>query len=174
MGLAILGWNGPSQFFSKPPFVSLTLATLAMVIVALLSPANLDPGIEEDRANRWVVIAFAVIGLALAWLPAYTDRHDFWTFGGGWLRWIGVWLFTLGGLLRLWPVFVLGRRFSGFVAIQQDHELVTTGIYRFVRHPSYLGVIVMVVGWSLAFRSSAGLALSLLILVPLFARIRSE
>ena len=34
----------------------------------------------------------------------------------------------VGGALRLWPVFILGRRFSGLVAIQPEHALVTTGI----------------------------------------------
>ena len=39
------------------------------------------------------------------------------------IRWLGVVLFTVGGALRLWPVFVLGRRFSGLVAIQPGHTL---------------------------------------------------
>jgi len=44
--------------------------------------------------------------------------------------------------LRLWPVFILGRRFSGLVAIQPGHTLVTNGIYGVVRNPSYLGMRV--------------------------------
>ena len=56
-----------------------------------------------------------------------TDRLDFLTFGGEGVRWIGVALYAVGGVLRLAPVFVLGRRFSGLVAIQPDHRLVTTG-----------------------------------------------
>src|SRR5262249_27069532 len=76
--------------------------------------------------------------------------------------------------LRLWPVFVLGRRFSGLVAIQPGHELVTAGIYRTIRNPSYLGMLVLSLGWALAFRSLAGVLLALLTMVPLVARIRSE
>ena len=48
--------------------------------------------------------------------------------------------------MRIWPIFVLGRRFSGLVAIQPGHELVTDGIYGVIRHPSYLGLIVMTLG----------------------------
>jgi protein-S-isoprenylcysteine O-methyltransferase Ste14 len=51
---------------------------------------------------------------------------------------------------------------------------VTTGIYRTIRNPSYLGLLVNSVGWSLAFRSGVGLLLTLLFLPPLIARIRSE
>jgi protein-S-isoprenylcysteine O-methyltransferase Ste14 len=93
---------------------------------------------------------------------------------GDTLRWTGVVLFILGGVLRLWPVFVLGRRFSGLAAIQKNHQLVTTGIYSFIRHPSYLGLIVNSLGWALAFRSIVGLILTALMLIPLVARMRSE
>ena len=110
-----------------------------MVVVGLLSAGNLSPGEREDRSNRWVLAAFGVIGLLAAYLPALTDRLDFWTFDGDAVRWLGVVLFAGGGALRIWPVFVLGRRFSGLVAIQPGHTLVTTGIYSVIRNPSYLG-----------------------------------
>jgi hypothetical protein len=51
--------------------------------------------------------------------------------------------------VRLWPVFTLGNRFSGLVAIQQGHRLVTTGIYGVIGHPSYLGMLITVFGWCL-------------------------
>jgi protein-S-isoprenylcysteine O-methyltransferase Ste14 len=78
-----------------------------------------------------------------------------------------------GGALRIWPVFVLGRRFSGLAAIQPGHTLVTTGVYGGIRHPSYLGLLVSSLGWGLASRSAIGVALAALILVPLVARIRA-
>jgi protein-S-isoprenylcysteine O-methyltransferase Ste14 len=76
--------------------------------------------------------------------------------------------------LRLWPVYVLGRRFSGLVAIQPGHTLVTTGIYGVIRHPSYLGLFTNALGWALAFRSGVGILLTALMLIPLIARIHSE
>jgi protein-S-isoprenylcysteine O-methyltransferase Ste14 len=96
------------------------------------------------------------------------------TLGGDWVRWLGVVLFALGGVLRIVPVFVLGRRFSGLVAIQPGHTLVTTGIYGTIRHPSYLGLIVMMLGWALAFRSLLGVVLAALTIMPLIARMNSE
>jgi protein-S-isoprenylcysteine O-methyltransferase Ste14 len=86
--------------------------------VAVFSGGNLSPGVREDRANRWVIVAFGLIGLLDAYLPAYTDQKEFWTLDGDAIRWLGVVLFAAGGALRIWPVFVLGRRFSGLVAIQ--------------------------------------------------------
>lgn len=117
---------------------------------------------------------FGVIGLLSGYLPAYTDRIEFWTFGGEGVRWLGTVVFCIGGALRLWPVFVLGKRFSGLVAIQPGHSLVTHGIYRTLRNPSYLGMLVIAVGWALAFRSGVGLLLAALTLIPLIARIHAE
>jgi protein-S-isoprenylcysteine O-methyltransferase Ste14 len=174
LGLAILGGGGLGAFFSHPPLIVLAIALFVMSGVAPFSSGNLSPGIREDRGNRWVIAAFGVIGLLAAYLPAYTDRKTFWTIDGDAIRWVGVVLFATGGALRLWPVFVLGRRFSGLVAIQPGHTLVTTGVYGVIRHPSYLGLLLNSLGWALAFRSGVGLLLMTLLIPPLLARINAE
>ncbi|WP_347900988.1 isoprenylcysteine carboxylmethyltransferase family protein [Pseudomonas purpurea] len=174
LGLAVLGSGGFAAFFAHPPLIVVALATLVMSGVALFTEANLSAGEREDRANRWVLPAFGLLGVLGAYLPAYTDRIGLWTFGGEGIRWLGAALFIAAGALRLWPVFVLGNRFSGLVAIQPGHTLVTDGIYRTVRNPSYLGLLVNSLGWALAFRSGLGVVLTLLTLLPLIARIRSE
>jgi len=174
LALAILGMGGFDAFFSHAPLTALAIATAAMVVAALFTSANLSAGEREDRTNRWVLAAFSALGVLGAWVPAYTDRHDFLTIDGEAVRWLGVVLYVAGGALRLWPVFVLGRRFSGLVAIQRGHTLVTDGIYRTIRNPSYLGMLILALGWALAFRSLVGVVLALLNVVPLVARIRSE
>jgi protein-S-isoprenylcysteine O-methyltransferase Ste14 len=174
LGLAVLGWGGFAAFFSHPALAALVIATLVLTGVGLFSGGNLSPGVREDRGNRWVLIVFALIGLLAAYLPAYTDRKGMWILDGESIRWLGVALFAAGGALRIWPVFVLGRRFSGLVAIQPEHTLVTRGIYGTIRHPSYLGLLVNALGWALAFRSGVGVLLTALTIPPLLARIRAE
>ena len=174
LGLAILGWGGFAGFFSRSPLIALAITVLVLSAAGVLSGGNLSPGLREDRANRWVIVAFGLIGLLDAYLPAYTDRKEFWTLDGDAICWLGVVLFAAGGALRIWPVFVLGHRFSGLVAIQPGHTLVTTGLYRLVRHPSYLGLLVNSLGWALAFRSGVGALLTALLIPPLVARVRAE
>jgi protein-S-isoprenylcysteine O-methyltransferase Ste14 len=174
LGLAVLGWGGFSAFFSHSALIALTLATLAIAGAAYFAGGNLSTGVREDRANRWVIAAFAAIGLLFAYLPAWTDRRELWTIDGDAVRWLGVILFAAGGALRIWPVYVLGNRFSGLVAIQPGHTLLTTGIYGVIRHPSYLGLIVNAFGWGVAFRSWAGVLLAALLVPLLLARVRSE
>jgi protein-S-isoprenylcysteine O-methyltransferase Ste14 len=172
--LAVIGWSGLAAFFSNPARTALLFVALVLSVAALFVGGNLSSGIREDRGNRWVLAAFGVISILQAWLPAYTDRIEFWTIDGDAVRWIGVILAAVGGALRLWPVYVLGNRFSGLVAIQEGHTLVTTGIYSTIRNPSYLGLLVNMLGWSLAFRSLAGVLLTALMLIPLVARMNAE
>jgi protein-S-isoprenylcysteine O-methyltransferase Ste14 len=174
LGLAIAGAGGFSAFFSHPPLIAVTLALFALTGSAQFSEASLSSGIREDRSNRWIIAALGVLGLIAGFLPAYTDRIDFWTIGGEGVRWLGFALFAIGGVLRMAPVFVLGRRFSGLVAIQPDHRLVTDGLYRVIRNPSYLGLIINALGWALAFRSLVGVGLAALMMIPLVARMNSE
>jgi protein-S-isoprenylcysteine O-methyltransferase Ste14 len=174
LGLAVLARGGPAAFFSHPALVGLAIVLFIMAGVSVFAGGNLSSGVREDRGNRWVLAVFGVLGLLDVVLPPWTDRIEFWTLDGDIMRWFGVALFAIGGVLRLWPVFVLGDRFSGLVAIQPGHRLVTTGIFGVVRNPSYLGMLVNALGWGLAFRSGVGVLLAALFIPPLIARIRSE
>jgi protein-S-isoprenylcysteine O-methyltransferase Ste14 len=174
VGLALLGWGGFAAFFSNPARVAMGIVILVLTVASLFSSGNLSSGQKEDRGNRWVFIAITVLALLLAYLPAYTDRKGILVIDGDTTRWIGVGLSLVGGWLRLWPVFVLGNRFSGLVAIQPGHTLVTTGIYRKIRNPSYLGLLVGTLGWALVFRSEIGVVIAVLMVLPLLGRMNAE
>jgi protein-S-isoprenylcysteine O-methyltransferase Ste14 len=162
LGATIWAFGGAAAFFSHPP------------LVALFAGGNISPGIREDRGNRWVLIPVLAFGFGIAFLAPWTDRIGFWTIDGNAVRWLGVAITAAGGALRIAPVFVLGNRFSGLVAIQPNHELVTGGLYSVIRHPSYLGLLLASLGWSLAFRSLVGVLLTLLLVPPILVRIRAE
>jgi protein-S-isoprenylcysteine O-methyltransferase Ste14 len=174
IGLAIWGWGGWSPFMAHPARAGAVVVLLLLSAAAMFTRANISSGRREDTRNRWVLLPFLVLGFVLGWLPAYTDRRGLWTIDGDAVRYLGLALCIIGGVLRLAPLFVLGPRFSGLVAIQEGHELVTSGLYRVIRHPSYLGLLLGLFGWSLVFRSAIGVLVSLLMLPPLVARMNSE
>ena len=78
---------------------------------------------------------------------------------------IGLGVFALGTALRWWAIWHLGRFFTVDVALAQDHRVVETGPYRWVRHPSYSGLLLQFIG--LAFSLNNLLAIAV-ILVPVF------
>jgi hypothetical protein len=140
-GLAIAGWGGWSAFFAHPALQALAWVTVGLAALAVPSGSGMSTGEKEDRSNRWVLAAFSVIALLMAYFSAYTDRVGFWTLDGNAMRWTGVVLCAAGGVLRIAPVYVLRNRFSGLVAIQAGHRLETRGIYSVIRNPSYLGLL---------------------------------
>jgi protein-S-isoprenylcysteine O-methyltransferase Ste14 len=173
-GLAIAGWGGWSTFFAHPALRVLAWLTVGLAVLAAFSGGGISSGQKEDRSNRWVLGAFSIIALLMAYFSAYTDRIEFWTLDGDAIRWAGVAVCAAGGVLRIWPVYVLKNRFSGLVAIQAGHSLETHGIYGVIRNPSYLGLLLTSLGWALAFRSGVGVLLAASLLVPLVARIHAE
>jgi protein-S-isoprenylcysteine O-methyltransferase Ste14 len=95
---------------------------------------------------------------------------------GGWALVLGGIAVALAGLaLRTWAVRTLGRFFSVTVVIQPDHEVVDTGPYRWLRHPSYSGLLLAALGFGLALENWLSLlALTVLPAVGILIRIRAE
>jgi protein-S-isoprenylcysteine O-methyltransferase Ste14 len=164
-----------SGLLADPARRATVVGALVLAAVAAVSPFNVSPGRRADIGDLCILLPAGIVVSALfAWLPPWLDRRDRWVIDGAAVRWLGVVLFVAGSALRLWPVFVLGRRFSAVVAIQEQHELVTDGPYRWVRNPSYLGGLVGGLGWALVFRSVVGVLLLLPFLWLLVTRIHAE
>lgn len=87
----------------------------------------------------------------------------------------GLLLMAIGILIRQWAIAVLGRFFSPRVRVLEDHRVVDTGPYRFVRHPSYTGALVTMLGAGLAGGSWEGVVTVALVAGLVFGyRIRVE
>jgi protein-S-isoprenylcysteine O-methyltransferase Ste14 len=65
------------------------------------------------------------------------------------LEWVGVVVAALGIVFTVWARFHIGRNWSARVVIKQQHELVRSGPYRFVRHPIYSGLLIAITGTAL-------------------------
>jgi protein-S-isoprenylcysteine O-methyltransferase Ste14 len=175
LALVIWGWGNCATFFAHPARVGLIILALTGAIAFGFSgSSSLGIGQHEDPTSRWIFIPLIIIAVAFAWLPPHLDRLNRWTIDGDTVRYVGLIITAIGGYVRVATVFELGHRFSIFVARQSDHRLKTDGFYRFVRHPSYLGALLAMVGWALVFRSIVGLLLTAAMLVPIIARIRAE
>lgn len=92
----------------------------------------------------------------------------------GW-SYVGMTLVTFGFILRQWAIWRLGKMFVPTVAIQDEHALVTDGVYQYVRHPSYTGLFLELRGAALALASlQAVMAITLIMLPALVYRIQVE
>lgn len=125
----------------------LWLAWLAYWVVAALGAKAARR--REPPASR--AFDFTLLGLGLALLVP--DSHRF----GGWLServlprteaafWIGAALVALGLAVAVWARVHLGNYWSGTVALKQDHALIRSGPYGWVRNPIYSGLLLVLLG----------------------------
>jgi protein-S-isoprenylcysteine O-methyltransferase Ste14 len=75
--------------------------------------------------------------------------------------WIGLALMALGLGLRVWAVAVLGASFRTTIELHEGQRVIQGGPYRFIRHPSYAGLLLMCVGLGLALRNAVSLVVAL-------------
>lgn len=175
IAVIILAWGDWNSFFAHPARRELVVALVLLTVVAWFSGSSgISSGKSASPQSKRILLWFMVLLLAMTIIPPYADRHDLWTIDGDATRYLGLALFWIGSVIRLVPVFALGHRFSGLVAIQQDHKLKTDGIYKHVRHPSYAGLLVAMIGFVLVFRSIIGLVLNVILFSLLLSRMADE
>jgi protein-S-isoprenylcysteine O-methyltransferase Ste14 len=155
-------------------FVVLGIWLVAEWRVRLRSRFNRQ-GASLDRGSVLVVVAFVSAGLGGGFVLA-KDVHAAAIAEGRWPLFVaGLVLMCAGIAIRQWAVALLGRYFTVDVRVHPGQIVVERGPYRWVRHPSYTGMIVTFVGIGLALGNWA--ALAVLAVVPtagLVIRIRFE
>jgi len=117
-----------------------------------------------DRGSRLIMFFYGVVAVAIAiWVAAKVPEAS--TPGGVITFGIGLCVMC-GGLVLRWRSFkALGRYVTVPVVTSPDQLLITTGPYRFVRHPSYLGLVLVLAGIGVILANWFSIAV--LALVPL-------
>jgi protein-S-isoprenylcysteine O-methyltransferase Ste14 len=87
---------------------------------------------------------------------------------------VGLALAISGALLAISSRFMLGRNWSATVQLKQDHELITRGPYRFVRHPIYTGLLVLFLGNAVMVGDWRGLLAVAIVFVSFWRKLRLE
>lgn len=105
---------------------------------------RLERGAFDRGSTTVVAVAFllTVLGLLVTLLLPITVAEP--------LRWLGLALMAAGLGLRVWAFRVLGRFYTRTLLITDQHRIVQDGPYHVVRHPGYLGILVLWLGAGLA------------------------
>lgn len=125
---------------------------------------------RHDRGQRGILILGIVALGGLIVGPPWEYTHGSGPLPrDGLLAWVGLGLLAAGIGLQLVTFLALSGLYTSRLGIQPGHHLVTSGPYRWVRHPGYLSNLVCMVGIGFALGSLIGLALALAV-VPLIVR----
>lgn len=116
---------------------------------------------NQDRLSRIILIGGILMGFNFTRLAAlYTSQFSI-NMGREGVFYLGTLLIPMGVVLRYIAIDQLGKFFVPEVVIQPGQRVIDTGVYRYVRHPSYTGIMIALVGVGIAFTNW----LSLFILV---------
>ena len=141
---------------------------LAGEIWLMRSRLSADASRQADRGSLRLLIAIILVSTGLAWAAKRrVPQASFETLLGlgptalACIYWAGLALFVAGVGLRWYSMIYLGRLFTFDVAVADDHQVIASGPYRRIRHPSYTGALMAYAGLGLC----GGNLLSLLVLV---------
>jgi protein-S-isoprenylcysteine O-methyltransferase Ste14 len=179
IGMLLLswGWDDWRGFLSDRIRAGITaIITLRFFLMAFWGHPNTAGKGRPDKhlfePFFFVLLYAAVLGLLAS---PYFDRRDFWVLPGkDGIRFVGLLLFASGITFASWAQFHLGQFFSGYVTLQENHQLVTDGPFAWIRHPRYASLLLVFAGLALAFRSVVGLLASLVCAALYLWRIRQE
>jgi protein-S-isoprenylcysteine O-methyltransferase Ste14 len=144
---------------TDPPF-RIALAIGAMLLLPVMihhrvrSQSTREP-LDRRQEGLFFLLTLRPVGLStiLAFF-AFLIRPDWMAWSSvplpGWLRWAGVGIAAIGGVLLVWTLRTLGMNLTDTVVTRRAHSLVTGGPYRWVRHPFYVAALLVAVGNALA------------------------
>jgi protein-S-isoprenylcysteine O-methyltransferase Ste14 len=112
------------------------------ICLAIFTRTHKSGGKLRDRGSMLILwgTIFASI-FAAEWISSRTERTLL--PGAAWLGWAILFLMVAGLIVRWTAILSLGNAFSVNVAIRDAQKLNRSGLYRFARHPSYSGMILM-------------------------------
>jgi protein-S-isoprenylcysteine O-methyltransferase Ste14 len=105
---------------------------------------------DHDKGSLALIYLAITLGYSLG-IPLAFSKYGRIVWGRPYVSLLGVAAIISGLVIRLTAMRTLGARFTYAVAVQRQHELVEDGIYRYVRHPGYLGQLMVFLGIGMAF-----------------------
>lgn len=155
------------------------LVLISLVIFPIAIFHRIRSQATGESLDRWQEGAFILFtlrpigGATMIGFIAYLVNPEWMAWSSmplpSWLRWAGIGLDVLAALLLVWTLRCLGKNLTDTVVTRREHTLVTRGPYRWVRHPFYGAVALLLTANALAaanwfLLAGGALALALIVL----------
>ena len=146
-------FKDPFHWFPDPYFSTiLAILVLGAFFIDYAIPKKLIPhqiDKQDSTPDRGSFLVIRILGF-LAVITTLIFRYlNLWITPGS-VQYLGLLLIPVGLVLREWAIIKLGRFFSRTVRLEAGHEIITDGPYRWIRHPSYTGMILIYLGIAFA------------------------
>lgn len=163
------------------PELLLHFKTITLIIAAcciwLTQPAfsmkETKENKEEDKFSILFILLAASVSIVSAnieWANNFPADESNYT-----ITIIGLCMIVLGIIIRVWAILTLGKYFTATVVVQQKQTLITSGPYKIVRHPSYLGAFLSIVGCAVFLNAYISIAVAAILMCSCYVvRIKAE
>jgi protein-S-isoprenylcysteine O-methyltransferase Ste14 len=139
------------------------LFALALAICAapelgrLLTRRHREGAVARDGGSLLALLGLLALSIVAAWIAAFLAPGAAMIHGRAVVFGVGIVLILTGTALRSYAIHILGRYFVITVAVGPDQRVVESGPYRLIRHPSYTGALLALLGIGLALTNWASL-----------------
>ena len=156
------------SFVSLVLFVIITAAWLLEFV--LFRPRTQAYTFQEPLGPDWVAVVIVGSTVSTLLLRNQSSLLITGVLGDG-LELLGLVLYATGTGLRYAGSMALGPMYNRFIQVETNQPLVTHGIYKFIRHPMYVGLFVLIVAFPMYFKNGL---LTVLTLVAMFVVIHQR
>ena len=112
---------------------------------------RLRAGIQrQDKGSHVVLLCLIVFGILLGLLLAFKVPATAITSASIFFFWLGILMMYAGIALRFYAITALGAFFTTTVAVAPEQTVIEAGPYRLIRHPSYTGFLIILLGFGLS------------------------
>ncbi|MDC8001212.1 isoprenylcysteine carboxylmethyltransferase family protein [Aequorivita todarodis] len=159
--------------------IALHLAWLVFLIVWIIGALQTKKTDKQEPLLKrflWYWFPLIIAGLLLGpteWFMGMWIRENF-VEHTNLVGIIGASIAWLGTLLACWSRFSLGKNWSVSVQLKKDHELITTGPYKIIRHPIYTAILLLFIGNTLIVGDYRAILAILIVFFSLWRKLKLE
>ena len=144
-------------FFFKPVIftdiiylIYILILYIAGSIDTILRPLEIEKKQEEKYA---MFIVFLFLANPFVFVLALVEHDILFDTRLDVLSWVGLFIYFLAAIVIIMARVNLGKQGTGTLVVRENHELITTGLYKYLRHPMYSGTLLGVIGFALVSQS---------------------
>jgi len=153
-------------------YFSLLFFILEFILLIVKRSKNKGTKLKKDKMSLLLLWMAITLGITTGFFNANYKEWNHWNYS---IAIIGLCILIVGMIIRWISIIQLNKEFTVDVAISANHNLKTNGMYKHLRHPSYLGLLLTCFGLSIAMNSVTSLiVITLPVLLAIIYRIKVE
>lgn len=157
--------------------ICMGLIVFIIKVILAMRPQKIFQALAEKPSGwfQWTPVFYIFIYIAVTCLALVTSLGRFTTIiNDAYVRLIGISLYVVGVVINQCGGISIGSFFSFAVLVRRKHKVVSSGIYRFIRHPIYLGSILQWLGIGFGLLNKIALIIAVFSIVLFYLRAKAE